>query len=87
MPDKEEPPAVDLEESMNSTWGGTKVRVECMVEHELYKQLQSIISQERKLADERQFPQLAISPIIEMLLKRGVQSYLEEQRAQKSPTK
>jgi hypothetical protein len=46
----EEPPSVDLTGTMRSTWFGTKIRIEATIDSALYKEIQSIIQAEQKLA-------------------------------------
>jgi hypothetical protein len=74
----EEPPAVDLTSAMRSTWFGTKIRIEATIDSALYKEIQSIIQAEQKLAEEREWPEVPISNVVEMLLRKGVRTYHDE---------
>ncbi len=43
-----------------------------------YKEIQSIIQTEQKLAEEREWPEVPISYMVEMLLRKGVRAYNDE---------
>src|SRR2546425_12243229 len=92
MPAREQEggPVVDLDQEMKSVYFGTKIRIEATIESELYKEIQRIILAERKVAQERDMPELAISNVVEMILRKGVRIYQQEERARTSappPTK
>ncbi len=74
-------PNLDLDGAMRAVWFGTKIRIEATIEAELYREIQKIILEERKLAEQRNYPEVPISHVVEMLLRRGVRGYREEQRA------
>jgi hypothetical protein len=78
-PETERMPALDMNQYMDNVWGGTKVRVEATIDHDLYAQIQHIIEKLRAAAAEGDFPAMSISHIIEMLLRKGVKHYLAEQ--------
>ncbi len=74
----EKTPEVDLTGAMRSTWFGTKLRIEATIDSALYKEIQSIIQTEQKLAEERDWPEVPISNVVEMLLRKGVRAYNDE---------
>ena len=74
----EKMPEVDLTDAMRSTWFRTKVRVEATIDSALYKEIQSIVQKEQKLAEAREWPQVPISNVVEMLLRKGVRTYNDE---------
>ncbi len=84
---EQKPPGVDLDREMNSVYFGTKIRIEATIESELYREIQRIIMAERKVAQERDLPELAISNVVEMILRKGVRAYRQEERANKLPPK
>ena len=73
------PPDVDLGQTMRGTWFGTKVRVEATIDASLYREIQKIIEREQKLAQERDWPEVPISNVVEMILRKGVWAYSAEQ--------
>ncbi len=81
MKSTEDQPDVDLEKTIRSTWFGTKVRIEATIEAELYRELQRIIQLEQKQARERDWPEVPISHVVEMILRKGVRAY----KLEKSP--
>ena len=74
-------PEVDLTDSMRSTLFGTKVRVEATIDSALYREIQSIIQTEQKLAEAREWPEVPLSNVVEMLLRKGVRTYNNEHPA------
>ncbi|HZY94909.1 MAG TPA: hypothetical protein VFE98_08665 [Candidatus Bathyarchaeia archaeon] len=78
-------PSVDLDKEDVKTWFGTKIRIEATIESDLYKQIQTIISQERDLAQTRDWPEVPISNVVEMILRKGVRAYLEEKKEKPGP--
>ena len=90
MAEGERPPVVDLDKEMKSVYFGTKIRIEATIESELYKEIQRIILAERKIVQERDMPELAISNVVETVLRKGVRVYQQEERSKTSapaPTK
>ncbi len=74
------PPDVDLDRTMRGTWFGTKVRVEATIDASLYREIQKIIEKEQKMAQERDWPEVPISNVVEMILRKGVRAYNTEDR-------
>ncbi len=68
-------PPVDQEDEMKGVWFGSKIRIEATIESDLYKAIQQIILEERRLAQERKYPVVPISHVVEMILRRGVADY------------
>ena len=75
------PPEVDLDQTMRGTWFGTKVRVEATIDASLYREIQKIIEREQKMAQERDWPEVPISNVVEMILRKGVRGYYAEHRS------
>ena len=71
-------PDVDLDQTMRGTWFETKVRVEATIDASLYREIQKIIEREQKLAQERDCPEVPISHVVEMILRKGVRAYNTE---------
>ena len=78
------PPDVDLDQTMRGTWFGTKVRVEATIDASLYREIQNIIEREQKLARERDWPEVTISNVVEMILRKGVRAYNAERRTEET---
>lgn len=77
---------LDLDSTMRSTWFGTKVRIEATIEAELYREIQKIIEREQKQARERDWPEVPISHVVEMILRKGVRAYREEKEPRTQST-
>ncbi len=71
-------PDVDLKEAMSRTWFGTRVRAENTIHASLYREIQKIIEKEQKQAQERDWPEVPISNVVEMILRKGVRAYNAE---------
>jgi hypothetical protein len=72
--------AIDENAHMQGVWFGTKIRIEATIDRELYHQIQKIIESERRAAQSRDWPELPISNVVEMILRKGVRAYLLEKR-------
>jgi hypothetical protein len=74
--------AIDEYAHMQGVWFGTKIRIEATIDRELYHQIQKIIESERRTAQSRDWPELPISNVVEMILRKGVRAYLLEKKPQ-----
>lgn len=73
---------------MRAVWFGTKVRIEATIESELYREIQGIIKNEQEYARSRDWPVVAISNVVEMILRKGVRAYrLDKQRESTKSTR
>lgn len=73
---------------MKGVWFGTKVRIEATIERELYQEIQRIIGEERRDARNRDWPEVPISNVVEMILRKGVRAYrLDRQRESTKSTR
>jgi hypothetical protein len=79
--------AIDENAHMQGVWFGTKIRIEATIDRELYHQIQRIIESERRAAQSRDWPEVPISNVVEMILRKGVRSYLLEKRPAETSTR
>jgi hypothetical protein len=49
----------------------------------LYQELQRIIEEERRAAEAKDYPEIPISNVVEMILRKGVRAYQQEKRIQR----
>jgi hypothetical protein len=73
---------IDENAHMQGVWFGSKIRIEATIDRELYHQIQKIIESERRAAQSRDWPELPISNVVEMILRKGVRAYLLEKKPQ-----
>jgi len=62
---------------VRSRANGTKIRVEATVARDLYDKIRAIIVVEQKQDADKDWPELSVSNVVEMLLKKGVRAYYE----------
>jgi hypothetical protein len=79
----EEPPSIDQNSELQGVFFHTKIRIEATVERELYQIIQGIIEEERRAAEAKDYPDIPISNVVEMILRKGVRAYQQEKRGQR----